>query len=56
MMDQICPICKTALKETENDSVECVACKAVLSEDAKWENSFGYEWVKELKDIQDAQS
>ena len=56
MIDDICPICKTAIKETKEDSVQCTTCQAVISDDAKWESSFGYEWVKELKEIQDAQS
>jgi len=56
MIDDICPICKTSLKETEENSVKCTTCQAVISDDAKWESSFGYEWVKALKEIQDAQS
>ena len=56
MENQICPICKTALKETEKDSVQCTTCQADISDHVQWESKFGYEWVKELKEIQDAKS
>jgi transcription initiation factor TFIIIB Brf1 subunit/transcription initiation factor TFIIB len=56
MIDKSCPICKTAIKETENNSIECTACKAIISDDIQWQSQFGYEWIKELKEAQDAQS
>ena len=56
MIDKVCPICKTGIKETEATTIKCTTCQAVISEDVQWERKFGYEWVKELKEIQDAQS
>jgi transcription initiation factor TFIIIB Brf1 subunit/transcription initiation factor TFIIB len=56
MIDKICPICKAAIKETEKNSIECKSCKAILSDDMQWQSQFGYEWIKELKEAQDAQS
>jgi len=56
MIDKRCPICKTAIKETENNSIKCIACEAVISEHIQWESKFGYDWIKELKEAQDAQS
>ena len=56
MIDKRCPICKTVIKETEKNSIECKSCKAILSDDMQWQSQFGYEWIKELKEAQDAQS
>jgi|TARA_R110002126_G_scaffold7381_1_gene36287 predicted nucleic acid-binding Zn ribbon protein len=56
MIDKLCPICKTAIEETEKNSIECKSCKAILSDDMQWQSQFGYEWIKELKEAQDAQS
>jgi len=51
-----CPICKTALKNTESGTTKCIACNAVISSDVNLDSKFGYEWTKELEDLQDAQS
>ena len=56
MIDKRCPICKTVIKETENNSIKCITCEAVISDDVQWQSQFGYEWIKELKEAQDAQS
>ena len=56
MIDKLCPICKTDIEETEKNSIECKSCKAILSDDMQWQSQFGYEWIKELKKAQDAQS
>ena len=56
MIDKRCPVCKTALKKTEESSVKCIACEAVISEHVPWESKFGYDWIKELKEAEDAQS
>ena len=47
MMDKVCPICKTVLKETKEYQVKCITCQAVISEDIQWESKYGYEWVEE---------
>jgi uncharacterized Zn finger protein (UPF0148 family) len=47
MMEKICPICKTALKETKDNQVKCITCQAVISEDIQWQSKYGYEWVQE---------
>ena len=47
MIDDICPICKTAIKETKEDQVKCITCQAVISENIQWESKYGYEWVEE---------
>ena len=47
MMEKVCPICKTALKDTKHDQVKCITCQAVISEDVQWQSKYGYEWVQE---------
>jgi transcription initiation factor TFIIIB Brf1 subunit/transcription initiation factor TFIIB len=55
MIDTVCPKCKAALEETEENSTKCKVCKMVIS-DHVWESKFGYEWVKELEELQNAKS
>ena len=56
MIDEICPVCKTAIRKTEKRSIECLTCKCIISEQAEFDSKFGYEWVKEIVDAQDAKS
>ena len=46
-MDKVCPVCKTALKETKENQIRCIVCQAVISEDVQWQSKYGYEWVQE---------
>lgn len=55
MIDIVCPKCKAALDETAEITTKCKVCQMVIS-DHVWESKFGYEWIKELEEIQDAQS
>ena len=55
MIDTVCPKCKTALDETKESFTKCKACKMIIS-DHVWESKFGYEWVKELEELQNAKS
>ena len=44
---EVCPICKTALKDTKDNEVQCSTCKAVISTEMEWQSKYGYEWVQE---------
>ena len=55
MIDIVCPKCKAALDEKAEIATKCKVCQMVIS-DHVWESKFGYEWIKELEEIQDAQS
>lgn len=55
MIDIVCPKCKTALDEKAENSTTCKACAMIIA-DHVWESKFGYEWVKELEELQNAQS
>ena len=55
MIDIVCPKCKTALDKKAENSTKCISCSMVIS-DHVWESKFGYEWIKELEEIQDAKS
>ena len=46
MMEKICPICKTALKDTKENEVKCITCQVVISEDVQWQSKYGYDWVQ----------
>ena len=35
---EVCPICKTALKDTKDKQVQCVTCKALISTDVEWQS------------------
>ena len=50
-----CPVCKTVLLNIKNGEAKCTACNAMVS-NADLDSKFGYEWTKELEDLQDAQS
>ena len=47
MKDEVCPICKTALKNTKEKQVRCVTCKALVSTEIEWQRKYGYEWVED---------
>ena len=55
MIDIVCPKCKTALDETKENTTQCKVCQMVIT-DHVWESKFGYEWVKELEELQNVQS
>ena len=42
---EVCPICKTALKDTKEKQVQCVTCKALISNEVEWQSKYGHEWV-----------
>ena len=44
---EVCPICKTALKDTKDNEVQCITCKAVISTEIEWQSKYGYEWVED---------
>lgn len=44
---EVCPICKTAIKNTTEKEVQCITCKAVISTEMEWQSKYGYEWVQE---------
>ncbi len=44
---EVCPICKTALKDTKEKQVQCITCNALISTDVEWQSKYGYEWVEE---------
>ena len=50
-----CPVCKTVLLNIKNGEAQCTACNAMVS-NADLDSKFGFEWTKELEDLQDAQS
>ena len=53
MIDTVCPKCKTALDPKSESSTKCIACQTIIT-DHVWESKFGYEWIKELEEIQNA--
>ena len=44
---EVCPICKTALKDTKDNEVQCITCKAVISTEIECQSKYGFEWVQE---------
>jgi|TARA_R110000782_G_scaffold249830_1_gene337077 hypothetical protein len=56
MIDKICPVCKTAIKKSDKTFIKCLTCECVISDQAEFDSKFGYEWVKEIVDAQDAKS
>jgi len=55
MIDIVCPKCKAALDEKAENYTKCKTCAMIIS-DHVWESKFGYEWIKELEELQNAQS
>jgi transcription initiation factor TFIIIB Brf1 subunit/transcription initiation factor TFIIB len=46
MIDEICPVCKTAIRKTEKRSIECLTCKCIISEQAEFDSKFGWSKLK----------
>jgi len=44
---EVCPVCKTAIKKTKEKEVQCITCKAIILTDMEWQSKYGYEWVHE---------
>ena len=44
---EVCHICKTALKDTKEKQGQCITCNALISTDVEWQSKYGYEWVED---------